>query len=319
MKKFIFLALFATAFTCFGQDYNDLIKKADSSYQIKSYKVATEYFAKAIEVNPDSKKNFYNAACSASLANDKKKSLKWLEMAIAYGFDNLDHINMDSDLDNIRNDKKFKRIISELKKKTELAEAKYDKPLQKELLEIYKEDQSIRNQYTEAQKKYGYEGKEIDSLGSAMLLKDSLNLIKVIKILDEKGWVGKDKVGQQANQTLFLVIQHSDIKTQQKYLPMMRDAAKKGNAKPSHLALLEDRIALREDRKQIYGSQVGTNPITKKIYVLPLEDPDNVDVRRAEVGLEPLAEYVRYWDIIWNAEQYKKDLLEVEEMGRNTK
>lgn len=315
MKKLILLALFATIATCYGQDYNDFIKKADSCYQVKNYKIATAYFDKAIKINPVSKKNYYNASCAASLANDKQKSLKWLEIAIDYGFDNLDHINLDSDLDNIRNEKKFKRLTSDLKRKNQLKEANYDKPLQKELLEIYKLDQNIRNEYTSAQEKYGFRSKEVDSLGNVMLKRDSLNLIRVLKILDEKGWVGKDKVGQQANQTLFLVIQHSDIKIQQKYLPMMREAVRNGNAKPSHLALLEDRIALREGRKQIYGSQIGANPITNKPYVLPLEDPENVDKRRADVELEPLAEYVNFWNIIWDVEQYKKDLLEIEEMS----
>jgi len=319
MKKLTFLLLIAKVITCYGQNYEVLIKKADSCYGAKNYKLSTEFFDKAIKINPQSKKNFYNAACAASLANDNKNALKWLEIAINNGFDNLDHINSDSDLDNIRNNEKFKKIIFELKKKTEIIEANYDKPLKQELLDIYKEDQEIRKQYVLAQKKYGYQGKEMDSLAEIMVLKDSLNLIKIVKILDQKGWIGKDKVGQQANQTLFLVIQHSDLKVQQKYLPMMREAVKKGNANAGSLALLEDRVALREGRKQIYGSQIGTNPVTKTQYVLPLEDPDNVDKKRTEVGLESLADYVKNWNISWNIEQYKKDLPEIEEMSKPKK
>jgi hypothetical protein len=45
---------------------------------------------------------------------------------------------------------------------------------------------------------------------------------------------------------------------------------------------------------------------------LPLEDPDNVDKRRAAVGLEPLADYVKSWDIEWNVEAYKKQLPAIE-------
>ncbi len=47
-----------------------------------------------------------------------------------------------------------------------------------------------------------------------MLKKDSLNLQKISQILDKYGWVGAEKVGEKANQTLFLVIQHADLKTQ---------------------------------------------------------------------------------------------------------
>ena len=319
MKKMTFLALIGTVFNAYGQKYEDFIKKADSCYEAKSYKLSTNYFKKAITLKPESKKNFYNACCAASLAHDTNNSLKWLEIAINNGFDYLDHIKTDSDLDNIRKEKKFIKLIAELQKKQEIAESKYDKPLQKQLLTIRDEDQKYRMQMNDIQKKFGQDSKEMNDLWKITNKTDSIMLIKVKKILDDSGWVGRDKVGEQANSALFLVIQHADIETQKKYLPMMKDAVKKGNAAASALALLEDRIALREGKKQIYGSQIGTNLTTKINYVAPLEDPDNVDKRRIEVGLETLAEYVKNWNIIWNVEQYKKDLPEIEEMRKAKK
>lgn len=146
-----------------------------------------------------------------------------------------------------------------------------------------------------------------------MLYKDSINLIKVIEIIDAYGWIGPDKVGGQANQTLFLVIQHSDLKTQQKYLPILREAVKNKNASGSAMALLEDRVALGEGKRQIYGSQIGYDKEKNESFVLPLEDPDNVDKRRAHVGLGLLADYVKRWGIIWNVEEYKQKLPEIEE------
>ena len=93
---------------------------------------------------------------------------------------------------------------------------------------------------------------------------------------------------------------------------MMRTAVKDGNSEASWLALLEDRVALGEGKKQIYGSQVTCNKETKKCYVAPLEDPDNVDKRRSEVGLDPLAHYLKQWNINWNVEEYKRQLPEIE-------
>ena len=319
MKKMTFLALFAIIVTSYGQNYEDLIKKADSCYEAKNYKLSTSFFEKAFKSKPELKKNFYNASCVASLANDKKNSLKWLEIAVNNGFNSVEHIKSDTDLDNVRKEKKFKKIINNLEESIALIEANYDKPLQKELIEIFKEDQDIRNKYVVAQKTYGYESKEVDSLGKIMILKDSLNLIKIVKILEEKGWVGKDKVGQQANTTLFLVIQHSDLKVQQKYLPMMREAVKKGNADAASFAYLIDRIALREGKRQIYGSQMGRKPNTNEYYILPLEDPINVDKRRLEVGLTPLAEFVSKYNVIFDVEKYIKDLPEIEEMSKQKK
>ncbi len=143
--------------------------------------------------------------------------------------------------------------------------------------------------------------------------KDSINLLKIRAILDKYGWLGSDLVGEKGNTALFLVIQHADQKTQETYLPMMREAVKNGKVQGSTLALLEDRVALGQGKRQIYGSQIGQDPETKAYYVSPLEDPDNVDKRRAEVGLEPLAEYVNQWQIKWDVEKYKKDLQKLEE------
>lgn len=90
----------------------------------------------------------------------------------------------------------------------------------------------------------------------------------------------------------------------------MRNAVRKGNVKSNHLALFEDRVALRKGGKQIDGSQIGRDKKTGEFYVLPLIDPDNVDKRRAEVGLVTIQEYIQRWGITWNVERYKTDLLD---------
>jgi hypothetical protein len=117
--------------------------------------------------------------------------------------------------------------------------------------------------------------------------------------------------------TLFLIIQHADLATQEKYLPMITEAVKIGKANPGDLALLEDRIAIRQGKMQIYGIQIGRDPEDPELYyILPLQDPDNVDKRRTEVGLQPISEYVHQWQIKWNIEQYKKDLPKTQEKSK---
>jgi hypothetical protein len=86
----------------------------------------------------------------------------------------------------------------------------------------------------------------------------------------------------------------------------MREAVKQKKVWPQQLALLEDRIAVRNGKKQIYGSQLsGDGSGTYQID--PLEDPRNVDKRRAAVGLGPLADYLKRWNIVWDAEEYIKN------------
>ena len=142
-----------------------------------------------------------------------------------------------------------------------------------------------------------------------------MNLIKVSAIIDKYGWLGPVEIGDDANSTLFLVIQHADLKTQEKYLPLMRTAVKNGKAKARNLALLEDRVALREGGKQLYGTQVFQNVITKQCFVLPLADPDRLDIKRAEIGLQPLAAYLKdNFNSTWDVAKYLKDLPYVEAM-----
>ena len=141
---------------------------------------------------------------------------------------------------------------------------------------------------------------------------DSITLTKVIKVLDSRGWLGSDIIGNLGNRTLFLAIQHSDLKTQEKYLPLMREAVQKGNASPSNFAYLVDRVALGQGKKQLYGSQLVRDLVTGEHYISPLDDPDNVDMRRTELGLGKLQDYVSPLGMTWNIEEYKKKLPEIE-------
>jgi len=177
-----------------------------------------------------------------------------------------------------------------------------------QLLKIDELDQRYRNQIDYIETKYGRESKELQVLFNDMHLADSSNLIQVESIIKKYGWLGYDKIGSQANTILFMVIQHSNLLTQETYLPLMREAVKNGNAQAKSLALLEDRIALYKGKMQSYGSQIFWSKANNRYFILPLADPDNVDKRRAEVGLQPLGEYVSVWDIKWDIEQYKKEL-----------
>ncbi|MBW7674223.1 DUF6624 domain-containing protein [Chryseobacterium chendengshani] len=317
MRNHIYTLLLLFLFTSVNaQEYSKLINEANKLYETKDYKLSTDLYNKAFKIESENPSHLYNGACSSSLAGNTKKAFKWLSLSIEKGWTNLKHLNSDTDLENLHSKKEWGETIEKLEKKLELIEANYDKPLQAELLTIYDEDQKYRKQIHETLKKFSDDSKEMQDLWKITLHNDSINLLRVKKILDEKGWVGKEKVGAQANSVFFLVIQHSDLETQKKYLPMMREAVTKGNASASSLALLIDRIEIREGRKQIYGSQIGTKPNTKSQYVLPLIDPDNVDKRRMEVGLGPISDYIKNWNLIWDVEKYKSELSELEKLSK---
>jgi hypothetical protein len=313
MKKVLIpLLLLLCCSAIFAQSYKALVARADALYQGKDYAQSVSTYKDAFKMEEKNPTDLYNAGCSAALAGDSRLAFKWLNLALKNGWANVRHLKSDSDLTTLHDTRKWRKLVDAMQKEVDKREANYDKPLQTELLRILEDDQKGRQQIGDVEKKYGSKSPEMTALWKSIQEKDSINLIQVKAILDKYGWVGSDKVGGQANQTLFLVIQHSDLATQQKYLPMMREAVKNKKAAGSALALLEDRVALGEGRKQLYGSQINRDYDTGKSYVLPLEDPDNVDKRRASMGLGPLSDYVARWNITWDVEAYKKQLPEIE-------
>ena len=126
---------------------------------------------------------------------DKKLAFKWLNIALTNGWSNVRDLKTDTDLTLLHTDKKWNKLVSEMQSVVDKREANYDKPLQAKLLAIYDDDQSIRQQYNSAQKEFGHQSKQVDSLGRIMISKDSIHLIKITEILGKYGWVGADKVG----------------------------------------------------------------------------------------------------------------------------
>ncbi len=325
---YIFLSTLA-----FGQDisqYSELIKEAVDYYEKGEFLKSGQKYSEAF-LSLGNKENAvdrynaernivdrYNAACSWALANELDSAFAQLfKIAKAGLIIPYNHLIKDPQLNSLHDDPRWDEIKVIVKANEEKAEANLDKELVAILEKIYEEDQKFRMKINEIEQKYGRKSEEMKAHWKIINEKDSINLIKVKKILDERGWLGSDIIGEKGNTTLFLVIQHSDIETQIKYLPIMRDAVKKGNARPSDLALLEDRILLRQGKKQIYGSQIGRNQETGEHYVLPLKDPENVDKRRSAVGLGPLQNYVVHFGITWNIEEYIKKLPEIDAQQKN--
>lgn len=314
MKRIILIVLIASISNfAFGQkdmtNYDAFIKKGDSLYNVKDFKNSATAYQNAFDSNEGKAypNDRYNAACSFALSGDSEKAFYHLIYSAEHPrikYSNYNHITTDSDLNSLHEDKQWEKLINIVQANKEEAEKDLDKPLVAILDTIYTEDQTYRRQIQDIEEKFGRDSEEMTKHWNIINEKDSINLIKIQKILDEKGWLGANIIGNQGNSTLFLVIQHSPLEVQEKYLPMMRDAVKKGNANSSSLALLEDRVSLRKGGKQIYGSQIGRDPETGEYFVSPLIDPENVDKRRAEVGLGPIADYISNWNMTWDVKKH---------------
>ncbi len=114
------------------------------------------------------------------------------------------------------------------------------------------------------------------------------------EILDETGYPGIDRVGQSGESNFWVIAQHADFDPdfQKKVLRLMEAEVKKGNASSRRYAFLTDRVRMNTGEKLLYGTQVDYNFITGDAFSLPTEDPENLNSRRAEVGLEPIEDYL---------------------------
>lgn len=127
---------------------------------------------------------------------------------------------------------------------------------------------------------------------------DSCNLVQVERIIATYGWPGISMVGRKGNQTVFLVIQHASLPVQEKYLPLLQKSVEAGESMAADLALLEDRILMRQGKKQRYGSQIIMNDKGGQEFY-PIEDEINVNQRRFRVGLDPIEVYALYFGIYY--------------------
>jgi hypothetical protein len=154
---------------------------------------------------------------------------------------------------------------------------------------------------------YGAESKEAYVYQKEYRINHTLNIKKIKEILDKYDWPESTLIGEQGNRTICNVLQHADQKTREYYIPKMKKAVLAKKLEPRYLVRAEDRIATDKGELQIYGGQMKYYPETKSFNVWPVFDPMNIDKRRAEIGLEPIAEFLKNrFDFVWNLEEQIK-------------
>lgn len=154
------------------------------------------------------------------------------------------------------------------------------------LEEVYKVDQEIR-------------ATNIDF--PTFVKKGHENLEKVISLIEKCGMPTLQEVNQQQMDAIWLVLHHAPQKEyMKKYLPQLKQAAKNGDIKWNALATIIDRVRMNDGEPQLYGSQISKG----KLY--DLEEPEYVDQRREEMGMESLKVYLRQFNIRFDVPQKKK-------------
>lgn len=128
---------------------------------------------------------------------------------------------------------------------------------------------------------------------------DRKNRARLKEIVKQHGWPTATLVGQDGAHDAWLLVQHCDEDRpfQKECLALLEKAAAAGEASKRDFAYLTDRVLVGEGKPQRYGTQ--TEVKDGKATLKPTEEPEKLDARRAEIGLGPIAEYLKQIEAIY--------------------
>ncbi|WP_189438162.1 DUF6624 domain-containing protein [Pseudovibrio japonicus] len=152
-----------------------------------------------------------------------------------------------------------------------------------ELLNMAENDQDIRKVFV----KEGY----TDLTAQKMHEIDTRNTQRLKEIIGYYGWLKTEDIETDGLNAIWLIIQHSpDYDFQEEFLPFAKRSFHAGELSGQNYALLTDRVLVHNGKAQRYGTQfkIGTD---QKAIPYTIADPQNVDKRRADVGLPSLSQY----------------------------
>ena len=158
--------------------------------------------------------------------------------------------------------------------------------LRQELLAMVRVDQDLARELI--QKGVTTPDPELESRMSEVYAQNARRLREMIA---KYGWPRPELVGMDGTEAAFLIVQHAPYTVQKELFPLVEAAYRDGALSGQNYALLLDRILVREGKPQVYGTQAKRFDGANEPIFEPIEDEANVDRRRAEVGLPPLAEY----------------------------
>ncbi|MFA7609815.1 MAG: DUF6624 domain-containing protein, partial [Bacteroidales bacterium] len=211
----------------------------------------------------------------------------------------------DKDFKKLQSDPRWEQWLNIFIEKNIINDNIEKKDLAKELFLIEIEDQMIRTELLDlisSAESYNQEelSSIIDSFAKKMNTIDSINLLKIEKILKEYGWPSTELVGEQGVNTIFLIIQHANAKARNNYSKLLKKAARKDISQRPNYAYLIDKIKMDKGKKQIYGTQLKYVEEKKCFELFPIKNIKNVDKRREKMFLPNLDEYLKLIEEYYN-------------------
>ncbi len=194
-------------------------------------------------------------------------------------------------------DPRWSLVEDEQFRKYELAHGKLKNPeYARQLIRMIMKDQSL-DYYTDQAKaafmQNGYAPHWYYPISAYKAEIGKQNYEELSQLIDQYGWPTYSMVGDLAADAPLLVINHhEDPEVRKKYIKSIKKACKAGETSCFEYARIQDRILVEENKEQLYGMQFRYND-QRQLEPFPVADPQLVDQRRAEIGLEPLKDYLK--------------------------
>ena len=157
-----------------------------------------------------------------------------------------------------------------------LVACNYSTSTDKLLAEVWHRDQHVRHQMQELTKAVSIDGK-MELVDSLIMICESVDRIdnENIAIIDSLLQQGLPRgLSKESYKTIWIVIDHASLEKQEQYLPLIEQMTIEGFIESDNYAILFDRIAMKRNRPQRYGSQSVQfgSPGNMNLYIWPVEN-----------------------------------------------
>lgn len=249
-----------------------------------NYTESIKAYNQAFSIEPNARPyDFLSSAKASAMLRDTSTSIFYLEQAIKKGI-SWEKINQQTKyFEELAKTEAWKLLEKNYPTFRATYMLHFDMELRIELAEMQAVDQYVRRYICDYSK---------EQVCLEEYYVDSLNLIRMLKIIEEKGFPTFKNVGFEGVWNANTVLGHAAFRNdsiQVVYLNILKSRIEKGNTHPSEYTEKIDRYRVINDKPQLYGevNKFYYNNRVKSTFN-PIEDIANVDKRRADLGLLPL-------------------------------
>ena len=289
---------------------NAQVSKADSLRNIGQIDKAIIEYKKSLSFESNNKNKLYNLACVYALTYfQKDSSFYYLKQALKK--DSTLWALSDPDLIALVDDERWNGITEMQMTKYQIKNGKLKNPeYAQKLLKLIMKDQALDYQIDLAKRQYMRNGVVPHWYYPIAEMKENIssnNFEEMQNMLNNYGWPKYSVVGKLAADAPLLVINHHESdEIRKEYLEVIKENCLLGEGSCMEYAKIQDRILVNSGESQIYGMQFHYDN-ERKLVPFPIVDPEFVDQRRLEIGLEPLKDYLkRKIDYDWTIIQKRK-------------